>query len=58
MRANLECMIAEEASIVEVEEDRERPGEDCIHPGVFALGPVPGVEHCWTCDRDVPRHLL
>lgn len=30
----------------------------CIHPGVFAQGPVPGTEYCGTCGRDVPRHLL
>jgi len=32
--------------------------EPCIHPGVFALGPVPGTEHCWTCNTDVPREQL
>lgn len=31
---------------------------DCIHPGVFATGPVPGVEYCRTCGRDIPRELL
>lgn len=30
----------------------------CIHPGVFARGPVPGTEHCWSCGRDVPREEL
>jgi len=32
--------------------------EPCIHPGVFARGPVPGSEHCWRCDTDVPREEL
>jgi hypothetical protein len=29
---------------------------DCEHPGVFAGERE--YEHCWTCDTDVPRHLL
>ena len=31
---------------------------DCIHPGVFARGPVPGTEHCYTCGTDIPREQL
>lgn len=30
---------------------------NCIHPGVFAREGRE-YEHCWTCDTDVPRHLL
>lgn len=37
---------------------REIEREECIHPGVFAQGPVPGTEHCGTCQRDISRHLL
>jgi hypothetical protein len=33
--------------------------ESCIHPNVFATGPVDGsTEHCYTCDTDVPRSQL
>jgi hypothetical protein len=32
--------------------------EPCIHPGVFATGPVPGTEHCYYCNQDVPRSEL
>jgi len=31
---------------------------ECDHPGVFARGPVPGTEHCNTCNTDVPREKL
>lgn len=35
------------------------PNESCIHPNLFATGPVDGsTEHCWTCDEDIPRHEL
>lgn len=37
---------------------RHAKPEPCIHPDVFARGPVPGTEYCGRCDRDIPREEL
>lgn len=53
----LSVTVIDTASYAEFERMLTEPF-GCIHPGVFAAGPVPGTEYCARCDQDVSRHLL